>query len=131
EDGLDYNLDILPTYSAIGWYGTPSYFPLDMANEFAGGNGVNGKHVLQFTYQFTDSNNWNLGGYHPNFDILRGKYDDQFRRLAQDIKAYGKPVLFRLNNEMNTDWTSYSGICALLDPDIFRMTWERLYNIFL
>ncbi len=131
EDGLDYNLDILPTYSALGWYGTPSYFPLDMANEFAGGNGVNGKPVLQFTYQFTDSNNWNLGGYNPSFDILRGKYDDQFRRLAQDIKAYGKPVLFRLNNEMNTDWTSYSGICALLDPDIFRMTWERLYNIFL
>lgn len=101
-----------------------------MAEEFAGGNGFNGKPVLQFTYQFTESNNGNLGGYNPSFDILRGRYDDQFRRLAQDIKSYGKPVLFRLNNEMNTDWTSYSGICALLDPDIFRMTWSRLYGIF-
>ena len=101
-----------------------------MAEEFAGGNGFNGKPVLQFTYQFTDSNNGNLGGFNPSFDILRGRYDDQFRRLAQDIKSYGKPVLFRLNNEMNSDWTSYSGICALLDPDIFRMTWSRLYGIF-
>lgn len=130
ENGWDYNFDILPTYSAMGWYGTESYFPLEMAEEFAGGNGFNGKPVLQFTYQFTDSNNGNLGGFNPSFDILRGRYDDQFRRLAQDIKSYGKPVLFRLNNEMNSDWTSYSGICALLDPDIFRMTWSRLYGIF-
>lgn len=64
------------------------------------------------------------------FDILRGRHDEAFRRLAKDIKAYGKPVLFRLNNEMNTDWTSYCGMITLLDPDIFVMTWQRLYDIF-
>ena len=69
-------------------------------------------------------------GYSPSFDILRGKLDDYFRQLAKDIKKYHYPVLFRLNNEMNTDWTSYSGIVSLLDPDIFITTWKRLYNIF-
>ena len=65
------------------------------------------------------------------FDVARGNYDDAFRELAQNIKQYGKPVLFRLNNEMNTDWTSYSGIVNLLDPDVFVYTWERLYRIFM
>ena len=128
---LDYDYEIMPTYTHIGWGSYDrDYFPLEHANRFAGGNGFNGKPVLQFTYQFTTSNNTNLEGYTPMFDILRGELDDHFRLVAQGIKKYGKPVLFRLNNEMNTDWTSYAGIVSLLDPDIFAMTWERLYRIF-
>ena len=126
--GADYG--IMPTYSHLSYYGKYNQFPTDMAKTYAGGNGFNNKPVLQFTYQFTDNNNTDLYSKTPMYDILRGKHDAQFRKLAQDIKAYGKPVLFRLNNEMNTDWTSYSGIATLLDPDIFVMTWERLYRIF-
>lgn len=131
SSSLDYTYDIMPTYMHIAWGDEKHYFPTDLANEFAGGNGFNGKPVLQFTYQFTTLNNYNLAGYTPMFDILRGSYDAYFHKLAQDIKAYGKPVLFRLNNEMNSDWVSYCGIVTLMDPDIFIMTWERLYNIFL
>ncbi|HPE94651.1 MAG TPA: glycosyl hydrolase, partial [Bacillota bacterium] len=131
EAAFDHSFEIIPTYTHIAYGSTPHRFPNNMASETAGGNGFNGKPVLQFTYQFTTLNNSDLSGYTPMFDILRGKYDDQFRELAQDIKAYGKPVLFRLNNEMNTDWTSYCGIISLLDPDVFIMTWERLYDIFL
>ncbi len=126
--GADYG--IMPTYSHLSYNGTYNQFPTDMANTYAGGNGFNFKPVLQFTYQFTNNNNSDLYAKTPMYDILRGKHDAQFRRLAKDIKAYGKPVLFRLNNEMNTDWTSYGGIVTLLDPDIFVMTWERLYRIF-
>ena len=60
------------------------------------------------------------------FDILRGVYDEDFRKLASAIKAYGYPVLFRLNNEMNTDWTSYCGMMTLCDPEIFILTWRYL-----
>ncbi len=127
---LNYEYEIMPTYTHIGWGSQLHYFPSKMANEFAGGNGFNGKPVLQFTYQFTTSNNTNLNDYTPMFDVARGEYDDHFRQLARDIKSYGKPVLFRLNNEMNTDWTSYCGIVNLLDPDLFAITWERLYSIF-
>lgn len=138
EEAWEYTYDIYPTYTHIGWGGAGPessnflyhYFPLDMANELAGGDGVNGKPVLQFTYQFTTNNNIVADEVTPMFDILRGKYDDYFTRLAEDIKEYGKPVLFRLNNEMNTDWTSYSGMMTLLDPDVFNMTWIHLYEIF-
>ncbi len=126
-----YDYEIMPTYTHL-LYGTrPNAFPTEMANKFAGGNGFNGKPVLQYTYQFTASNNESLAAYTPTFDIMRGKFDDQLRKLARDIKAYRHPVLFRLNNEMNTDWTSYSGVVNLLDPDVFILTWERLYRIFM
>lgn len=125
EEAWDYKYDIYPTYTHL-----TGYFPLAMANELAGGDGKNGKPVLQFTYQFTTNNNLVAQNITPMFDILRGDYEEHFRQLAKDIKAYGQPVLFRLNNEMNTDWTSYCGMVTLLDPDIFVMTWRYLYDIF-
>ncbi|MDD4124713.1 MAG: hypothetical protein PHW77_03150 [Eubacteriales bacterium] len=130
EEGIDYQPEIFMTYLHIGWYNDLSYLDLDFVTKNAGGNGFDGKPVLNLTYQFTTTNN-SIAGFSPMFDILRGNYDDHFRKLAQDIKAYGKPVIFRLNNEMNTDWTSYCGMVTLLDPDIFIMTWQRLYNIFI
>lgn len=135
EELTNYKQKILPTYNHLSWYETPHRFPLLLANKYGGGNGFDDKAVLQFTLQYTKNNN-NVNtankteNYTPMFDILRGKYDIQFRELAKDIKAYGKPVLFRLNNEMNSDWTSYCGLITLLDPDIFQYTWIRLYEIF-
>ncbi len=134
EDGIGQDMDIFMTYIHVGWYGkdyeqTRLSEKMDFINQQAGGNGFNGKPVLELTYQYTTTNN-ELGAYTPMYDILRGRLDEEFRQLAADIKTYGKPVLFRVNNEMNTDWTSYSGIQTLLDPDIFIETWRRLYDIF-
>lgn len=134
-EGLNHTYEILPTYCHIGWYSQMAYFPRTTAKEYAGGNGFNGKPVIQFSYQFTTDNN-NISSSRPNaartpmWDILRGKYDDHFKTLAEDIRNYGKPVLFRLNNEMNSDWTSYCGMVTLVDPEIFRETWIYLYDIF-
>ena len=130
ENIWGHKYDIFATYTHLSSQGTPHHFPTDMAKELAGGNGKNGKPVLQFTYQYTTDNNTVATMTTPMFDIMRGKYDGHFRRLARDIKEYGKPVLFRLNNEMNTDWTSYCGMLTLLDPEIFNITWRRLYDIF-
>ncbi|MCL2546671.1 MAG: glycoside hydrolase family 26 protein [Oscillospiraceae bacterium] len=130
QEMMDTTFGIFPTYTPLGWHGTAQPFPLSMAREFAGGDGFNGRPVLQMTYQFTDTNNGNLYGYTPMFNILNGRYDDRFREFAQGMKEYGYPILFRLNNEMDGDWTSYSGILTLLDPDIFIKTWEHLYNLF-
>ncbi len=122
--------DIMPTYTHIAWYSYTMGFPNILAKEFAQGNGFNSKPVLQFTYQFTTNNNNCPEGTTPMFDILRGKYDNLFHKLAKDIKAYSHPVLFRLNNEMNSDWTSYCGMMTLCDPEIFIQTWKYLYRIF-
>ncbi len=127
--------DVYMTYThlgkgALGEKGrTPHYYPVEMSKALAGGNGFNGKPVLEFTFQFTTNNNLVDEELTPMFDILRGRYDEYFRRLARDIKEYGKPVMLRLNNEMNTDWTSYSGMMTLLDPDVFIQTWKRFYDI--
>ncbi|MBP3387848.1 MAG: hypothetical protein J6L23_04850 [Clostridia bacterium] len=137
EAAMDHTPEIYMTYLHIGYYDRDNFFDVnldggettkDRAAKYAGGNGFNGKPVLNLTYQFTRSNN--ALGETPMFDILRGNYDNHFRKLAKALKEYGKPILFRLNNEMNTDWTSYSGIHTLLDPDIFIMCWQRMYNIF-
>ena len=130
--------DVYMTYTHLGWGSNYSevskahhYYPVAMSKALAGGNGDGTKPVLEFTFQFTTNNNLVDQEITPLFDIMRGKYDIYFARLAKDIKEYGKPVMFRLNNEMNTDWTSYSGIMNLLDPDIFTATWKRLYNVFI
>ena len=134
--GLNRPMEILSNYQHISWYGSYNYFPLKNALIYAGGDGFNGKPVLQYTYQFTNDNNSispsnKQSVKTPLWDILRGVYDDHFRRLARDVKAYGAPLIFRLNNEMNSDWTSYCGMLTLVDPDIFRETWIYLYNIFI
>ena len=120
----NHNFEIYPTYNHL-----ITRFPIQMATALAGGTGTDGKPVLQFTLQFTTNNNIVADNITPMFDIMRGKHDARFRQFAKDMKAYGKPILIRLNNEMNTDWTSYCGMMTLLDPDIFVMTWRRLYDI--
>ena len=124
ETAWNHKYEIFPTYTHLR-----DAFPVEMAGELAGGNGFDDKPVLQFTFQYTTNNNLVGQELTPMFDIMRGNYDEKFRALARGIKEYGKPVLFRLNNEMNTDWTSYCGMMTLLDPDIFTMTWRRLYDI--
>ncbi|MBO4276867.1 MAG: hypothetical protein J5925_00535 [Clostridia bacterium] len=131
EEGINQTFDFYMTYNHVGWYGNKTDIDTKLINTQAGGDGKNGLPMLELTYQFTDTNNNLDAGQTPMFDILRGRYDAHFRKLAQDIKAYGHPVLFRLNNEMNTDWTSYCGMMTMLDPDIFIETWRRIYNIFL
>ena len=128
--------DVYMTYTHLGWgdHDAPNfiahYFPSAMAKELAGGKGDGVRPTLEFTFQFTTNNNYVDEEKSPMFDIMRGKYDAYFKRLALDIKDYGAPLMLRLNNEMNTDWTSYSGMMNLLDPDIFVMTWQRMYDIF-
>lgn len=131
-EALDATPDVYMTYLHMGWYDTESdpTETFDRAARFAGGNGFDGKPVFNLTYQFTVTNNATGGVYTPMFDILRGRKDNFFRKLAKFIKDYGKPIVFRVNNEMNTDWTDYCGMMTLLDPDIFQMTWRHVYELF-
>lgn len=131
-EALDAAPDVYMTYLHMGWYDTPTdpKEVFERAAKFAGGTGFDGKPVFNLTYQFTVTNNTTGGVYTPMFDILRGRKDSQFRRLAAAIKEYGKPIIFRVNNEMNTDWTDYCGMMTLIDPDIFQMTWQHVYDLF-
>lgn len=148
EKDFDYEFDVISSYNHVSWHGDFSvfYFPLQGAREVCG-DGYDGKPILQFSYQYTDNNNRVdqnevINMFSPQFEILRGQNKatglDDYRNgiykqlvdLAHAIKAYEKPVMLRLNNEMNTDWCTYCGLMNLLDPDLFQAGWRIMYNIF-
>jgi len=89
----------------------------------------NGK-ITELTLQISNHYNSDLLGKNPNFDVYDGLSDDKIRTFARGAKKFGKPFLFRLNNEMNSDWVNYSGVAALSDPEIFKSNWIRIYEIF-
>ena len=89
----------------------------------------NGK-ITELTLQISNHYNSDLFGKNPNFDVYDGLADDKIRSFAKGAKEFGKPFLFRLNNEMNSDWVNYSGVAALSDPEIFKSNWIRIYEIF-
>ena len=89
-----------------------------------------GGKVVELTLQTSTVMNMNLDGHNPVFDVIDGQYDGKIREMAKDLKDFGHPVLFRLNNEMNSDWTSYSASACLTDPEIYVQVWRRIYNIF-
>lgn len=86
--------------------------------------------ITELTLQTSTIMNENLDGYTPAFDILDGHKDSQIREFARQAKEFGHPFLFRLNNEMNSDWVSYSSSCMMDDPELYTMIWRRFYDIF-
>lgn len=64
------------------------------------------------------------------YDILDGKYDAYLQEYAKQIKAYRRPILFRLNNEMNGDWCWYSAYYTSKDSNIYKAVWLYIRSIF-
>ncbi len=120
EKKLDYKFPVILCYLQLG-----SEFPLEFMNKNYREN-----RLAELTLQTTFSNNERLFGYTPFLDIYRGKKDEQIRTFARKAKEFGRPFLFRLNNEPNSDWTSYSAVVAMSDPDIYVDNWRRFYRIF-
>jgi beta-mannanase len=120
EKELDYDFDVVLVYHHLG-----NELPLQEMKKISD----SGK-VIEFTLQTCVNNNEKLYGYTPMLDIVEGKLDDQIVELAKNIKSLNTPILFRLNNEMNSDWTSYCGMVSLEDPDVYIGVWKRIYNIF-
>ena len=64
------------------------------------------------------------------YDLLAGKYDEFLRDYAKDVAAYGKPLLFRFNNEMNGDWCAYSAYHSSKDAGLYVESYKYVYRIF-
>ncbi|MEW6080945.1 MAG: glycosyl hydrolase [Bacillota bacterium] len=86
--------------------------------------------VVELTMQTVTFDSENAGLRSAHWALLDGEMDDVLREFARDAKAFGHPFLFRLNNEMNTDWTQYGGVRTLLDVDVYIKVWQRIYRIF-
>ncbi len=121
EEKLDYQFDGVLEYLYLG-----EDLPISGMNKAYKDN-----KVIELTIQTSTVMNENLDGYNPVFDVIDGKKDDEIYTLAKQIKEYGHPILFRLNNEMNSDWTSYGISATMNDPEIYIEIWRRIYNIFM
>jgi len=115
----------LPFEIILAYAHLPSEFPTDFM-ELTRQQG----RIVQMTYQVTDSNNQQLYYESPLLRLIRDGDCPRIRAFARDAAEWGHPFLFRLNNEMNTDWVSYGATANLLDPDLFILSWRIIYNIF-
>ena len=120
EAAIDYKFEVLMTYFDIG---------MDPPIEFMKKAASQGK-MIELTMHITSNSNTNMFAHTPMLDIYRGEMDDVIRDAARQLKAIDMPFLLRLNNEMNSDWTSYSGVVNLSDPAIYKEVWRRIYRIF-
>lgn len=120
EKKVDYKFDFSLHYVNL----SPD-FPIEALTK-----AYNEGKITELTLQISNHANDDLFGDNPNFDVYDGKCDDVIRSFARGAKEFGHPFLFRLNNEMNSDWVNYSGVAALSDPDIFVSNWRRIYDIF-
>ena len=121
EQALDYTFPLILYYRHF-----PTHeFPTEVMQE-----NYEAGRLVELTLQLTDNNNTDMFAKSPMLEIYRGNMDEQLRQWARDAKAFGHPFLFRLNNEMNSDWTSYGGVVNMADPNIFTAVWQRIWRIF-
>ncbi|MBR5135385.1 MAG: hypothetical protein IKV35_07280 [Clostridia bacterium] len=121
EKPLEHTFEMVSTYSDTFLRG----FQTNGANR-----ATSKGRFLQFTPHFSENWGEQMGDKALIMDMYRGDLDEEIRAMAQDIVAYGKPMLLRVSNEMNSDWTPWGAINTMLDPDIFTEVWIRMYNIF-
>lgn len=120
EEELDYTFDVILAYI---------HFGTDFPTDFMELNRENGR-LVELTYQITTNNNEDMFARSPLLDLYRGELDEEIRAFARQAAEWGHPFLFRLNNEMNSDWTSYGGVVNMADPQLFVSVWQRIYTIF-
>jgi hypothetical protein len=120
ERQLGYQFPLLLHYQSLG-----DPFPTEgMQQAFARGQ------MVELTMQIAAGANDGEARHNANFEVLDGLRDGEIQAFARAAKAFGHPFLFRLNNEMNSDWTQYGGVMLLNDPDIYIKVWRRIHDIF-
>ena len=122
EKKLNYNFSVVLAY--VHYNGT-------VPTEFMNKAYEHGK-VVELTYQLTENNNENLFADSVSMRLYRRDPAtiERIRQFAREARALQHPFLFRLCNEMNSDWTSYGGVVNMADPDIFVENWRTIYQIF-
>lgn len=120
ETALEYDFQVVLSYvHSVGSFPT----------EFMDQNWQQGR-IVELTYQLTENNNEDMFGHSPLLDLYRGTNEEMVREFARAAKDFGHPFLFRVCNEMNSDWTSYGGVVNMADPDVFVDVYRRIYEIF-
>lgn len=93
-------------------------------------NAYRDNKVVELTFQTLKADVNSPENKNITYDILNGRYDELFIDYARKLKAFDKPVLFRLDNEMNGDWCGYSSYHYSKDTKLFVELWRYVHNIF-
>lgn len=77
---------------------------------------------------------WKPSGLRLN-DITRGRYDSMLRQRAQQIKAFGSPILLRFGHEMNGTWYSWASQSTDAPklgntPQAYTAAWRHIHELF-
>lgn len=115
EEKLNYTFPVLLRYQMIGEHDFPKE---EMQAAYEEGR------TIELTMQYSGTDEVIL------YEILNGTYDDYLHNYVKGIKEFGHPVLFRLNNEMNGDWVTYSAYHASKDTDLYNEVWKYIYGLF-
>jgi hypothetical protein len=113
EEKLNYKFKVLLEYKGLNTEAYSKLFEIE-------------DRIVEYTFQVLGNND------NPTvmYEILEGKHDMLIKEVASEIKKYNGGVLFRLNNEMNGDWCSYSAWFTQTDTDIYIEVWKYFYEIF-
>lgn len=125
EEKIGYPFELLLDYSHISYRGEQLTLHEGLMQKAY----EHGK-VVELTYQLTDHNNEKLFDISPMMELYKTGDSETVRAFARAVADFGHPFLFRLNNEMNSDWTNYSGVVNMQDPDIYVAVWRLIYEIF-
>lgn len=117
EDQIGSPFHILVWYKTLG---TP--LPRELLD-----NAYKQKKYLELTFQ---TEVYGADNSRVMYDILNGKYDAYLNDYARSLKGFGHPILFRMNNEMNGDWCTWSSWRTCKDTDIYKAVWRHVYRIF-
>ncbi|MCL2403214.1 MAG: glycoside hydrolase family 26 protein [Coriobacteriia bacterium] len=63
-------------------------------------------------------------------NILNGEYDETLADWGQNLSYLGAPILVRLGNEMNGSWTDWSLQHNYNDPDLYKLAFVHISNVF-
>lgn len=63
-------------------------------------------------------------------EVLDGRWDDYLHQYARAAAAWGRPFLFRLDNEMNSDWVPWGAYQYGKDAELYRLAWRHVWQIF-
>ncbi|MDU2066022.1 MAG: glycosyl hydrolase, partial [Sporomusaceae bacterium] len=117
EEELRYSFPVLIRYQTFD-----ETFPVKSLQ-----NAYDHKKIIELslqTFHYNDDNSSVL------YEILDGRYDDYFNTYAQSVKKFGHPILLRLDNEMNGRWCPYSSFFFSKDPELFKLVWRHIHDIF-
>lgn len=63
-------------------------------------------------------------------EIIKGEFDSNLLSWAKQVKALEAPVLFRLGNEMNGNWSEWSHENNYNDPDLYKLSFKHIVELF-